>query len=119
MIELINIKKSFGANSVFAVSNISLNIKRGEFLGLIGESGSGKTTTLKMINRLEEPSSGEIRVNGRNIRDSNEEELRRNIGYVFQGIGLFPHYTVIENVAAVPKLLNWEADQINACCKET
>ena len=119
MIELINIKKSFGANSVFAVSNISLNIKRGEFLGLIGESGSGKTTTLKMINRLEEPSSGEIRVNGRNIRDSNEEELRRNIGYVFQGIGLFPHYTAIENVAAVPKLLNWEADRINACCKET
>ena len=119
MIELINVKKSFDANSVFEVSNISLNIKRGEFLGLIGESGSGKTTTLKMINRLEEPSSGEIRVNGRNIRDSNEEELRRNIGYVFQGIGLFPHYTVIENVAAVPKLLNWEEHRIKVCCKET
>ena len=84
MIELINIKKSFGANSVFAVSNISLNIKRGEFLGLIGESGSGKTTTLKMINRLEEPSSGEIRVNGRNIRDSNEENYAVTLAMFFK-----------------------------------
>ena len=119
MIELINIKKSFDDDSIVAVSNVSLNVKKGEFLGLIGESGSGKTTTLKMINRLEEPSSGEIKVNGRNIQESNEEELRRNIGYVFQGIGLFPHYTVMENVAAVPKLLNWEEDRILSRCKET
>ncbi|MDG2140235.1 MAG: ATP-binding cassette domain-containing protein [Gammaproteobacteria bacterium] len=119
MIELINIKKSFDDDSVVAVSNVSLTAKKGEFLGLIGESGSGKTTTLKMINRLEEPTSGEIRVNGRNIQESNEEELRRNIGYVFQGIGLFPHYTVMENVSAVPKLLNWEEDRIRSCCKET
>ena len=119
MIELINIKKSFDDDGALAVSNVSLNVKKGEFLGLIGESGSGKTTTLKMINRLEEPSSGEIRVKGENVLDRNPEELRRNIGYVFQGIGLFPHYTVLENVSAVPELLCWEKQRIKKRCEET
>ena len=119
MIELINIKKSFDDDGALAVSNVSLNVKKGEFLGLIGESGSGKTTTLKMINRLQEPSSGEIRVKGENVLDRNPEELRRNIGYVFQGIGLFPHYTVLENVSAVPELLRWEKQRINKRCEET
>ena len=119
MIELINIKKSFDDDAALAVSNVSLKVKKGEFLGLIGESGSGKTTTLKMINRLEEPSSGEIRVKGKNVLDRNPEELRRNIGYVFQGIGLFPHYTVSQNVSAVPELLRWEQQRINKRCEET
>ena len=119
MIELINIKKSFGNEGSLAVSNISFNVKKGEFLGLIGESGSGKTTTLKMINRLEEPSSGEIKVKGKDILERDPDELRRNIGYVFQGIGLFPHYTVSENVSAVPELLKWGKHRITARCEET
>lgn len=118
MIELKNVQKSYDGGATLAVANTSLTIESGEFLGLIGASGCGKTTTLKMINRLEEPSGGEILVNGRNVVDQNPEQLRRNIGYVFQGIGLFPHRTVAENVAAVPQLLQWSAADIQARCEE-
>jgi osmoprotectant transport system ATP-binding protein len=118
MIELNNIQKSFDGGRSFAVADTSFTVSKGELLGLIGESGSGKTTTLKMINRLEEPSGGTIIVNGENILDQNPESLRRNIGYVFQGIGLFPHHSVAENVAAVPQLLNWSKDGIVRRCKE-
>ena len=118
MIELKNVQKSYDGGATLAVADTSLTIERGEFLGLIGASGCGKTTTLKMINRLEEPSSGEILVNGRNVVDQNPEQLRRNIGYVFQGIGLFPHRTVAENVAAVPQLLQWSVGDIRARCEE-
>ena len=90
MIELKNLQKTFDNGATYAVANTSFSVEKGELLGLIGESGSGKTTTLKMINRLEEPSSGEVYVNGQNVLAFNPEELRRNIGYVFQGIGLFP-----------------------------
>ena len=119
MIELRNIHKSFDNGITHALADTSFTVEEGELLGLIGESGSGKTTTLKMINRLEEPSSGEIRVNGQNVLDKNPEELRRNIGYVFQGIGLFPHYTVAENVTAVLDLLGWEESQMKDRCAET
>jgi osmoprotectant transport system ATP-binding protein len=118
MIELQNIQKSFDKGLSYAVMDTSFTVERGELLGLIGESGSGKTTTLKMINRLEEPSAGDILVNGKNIKARNPEELRRNIGYVFQGIGLFPHYTVAENVAAVPRLLQWDNTRIEQRCHE-
>jgi len=118
MIELKNVQKSYDGGATLAVADTSLTIERGEFLGLIGASGCGKTTTLKMINRLEEPSSGEILVNGRNVLDQNPEQLRRNIGYVFQGIGLFPHRTVAENVEAVPQLLQWSASDIRNRCEE-
>ena len=118
MIELRNIKKSFDDERSFAVSDISLRVEKGQLLGLIGESGSGKTTTLKMINRLKEPSSGTIKVNGRNILHQDAIDLRRSIGYVFQGIGLFPHYTILENVAAVPSLLKWELSDIHSRCEE-
>ena len=90
MIELRNIYKSFDNGFTHAVANTSFTVEEGELLGLIGESGSGKTTTLKMINRLEEPSSGEIRVNGQNVLDKNPEELRRNIGYVFRALDCSP-----------------------------
>ncbi|GJM13460.1 MAG: hypothetical protein DHS20C12_18630 [Pseudohongiella sp.] len=118
MIELKNVQKSYDDGATLAVADTSLIIERGEFLGLIGASGCGKTTTLKMINRLEEPTSGEILVNGRNVVDQNPEQLRRNIGYVFQGIGLFPHRTVAENVVAVPRLLQWSAEDIQRRCTE-
>lgn len=118
MIELIGVKKTFDSGKSYAVANTSFSVERGELLGLIGESGCGKTTTLKMINRLEEPSGGRILVGGRNVQEQNPEQLRRNIGYVFQGIGLFPHRTIAENVAAVPELLNWDADRIHRRCEE-
>ena len=117
MIELQNVWKSYDFGKTFAVSNMSLRVNRGELLGLIGESGCGKTSTLKMINRIEEPSSGDILVNGEDVRLQNPEQLRRNIGYVFQGIGLFPHYTVAENVCTVPQLLDWPQSAVLDRCR--
>jgi osmoprotectant transport system ATP-binding protein len=119
MIELQQVRKSYDGGQTHAVADTSLSVARGEFLGLIGESGCGKTTTLKMINRLEEPSSGTIKVGGRDVMSQNPQQLRRNIGYVFQGIGLFPHYSVAENVAAVPRLLQWPEERIQQRCQET
>ncbi|MEC9192569.1 MAG: ATP-binding cassette domain-containing protein [Pseudomonadota bacterium] len=116
MIELNNVRKSYDGGTSFAVLDVCLRVNRGELLGLIGESGCGKTSTLKMINRLEEPSSGEILVNGENVRQQNAEQLRRNIGYVFQGIGLFPHLTVAQNVSAVPELLGWSSSAVIDRC---
>lgn len=118
MIELQNVQKSFDNGDTFAVVNSSFTVERGELLGLIGESGCGKTTTLKMINRLEEPSHGSIYIDGKNVLERNPEELRRNIGYVFQGIGLFPHYSIRENVAAVPTLLEWSDEHIESRCHQ-
>ena len=118
MIELQNIEKSFDRGRSFVVSDVSLSVGRGQLLCLVGESGSGKTTTLKMINRIQEPSSGTIRVNNENILHQDPVNLRRSIGYVFQGIGLFPHYTVLDNVAAVPSLLRWERPLIDSRCEE-
>ncbi len=93
---------------------VDLAISDGEFLVLIGESGSGKTTTLNMINRLIEPTAGVIRVDGEDVLAIDPVNLRRRMGYVFQGAGLFPHLTVAENIAVTPKLLNWPRDEINA-----
>ena len=118
MIELRNVSKSYDNGATFAVAGVSLQVEKGELLGLIGESGCGKTTTLKMINRLEEPDAGQVLVGGRDVMDRNPQELRRNIGYVFQGIGLFPHYTVMENVAAVPRLLHWSGQETGSRCRE-
>ncbi len=99
---------------VKAVNDISLSVKEGEFIVFIGPSGCGKTTTMKMINRLIEPTEGKISINGENILDKDPVKLRREIGYVIQQIGLFPHMTIEENISLVPRLLKWsEADRKN------
>jgi osmoprotectant transport system ATP-binding protein len=90
-----------------AVDDISFTVNEGELAVLIGPSGSGKTTTMRMINRLEEATSGNISVNGQDIKSMNLVNLRRHIGYVIQQGGLFPHFTVAENVAVVPRLMGW------------
>jgi len=106
MITAQNISKDF--NGIHAVNNISFKVKEGETMVFLGTSGCGKTTTLKMLNRLIEPSSGNITINGQNILSLKPEILRRSIGYVSQNNGLFPHYTVAENIAIVPYLLGWD-----------
>lgn len=96
--------KSYGEKSV--LEHLDLKIPRGEFVTMIGSSGSGKTTALKMVNRLIEPTSGDVLVDGRNVRDVDPIQLRRNIGYAIQGSVLFPHMTVEDNISYVPNLLN-------------
>jgi len=104
MIRLEKVSKSFDGGRSYAVMELSLRVNTGETLVLLGSSGCGKTTTLKMINRLIEPTEGRIELGGENIMKLDPVKLRRRIGYVFQGIGLFPHMTVEENVGLVPRL---------------
>lgn len=111
MISLQSISKSFDNENSYAVFDLNLEVSQGELLALVGESGSGKTTTLKMINRLVQPTSGEIIIDGENTALLDPVMLRRRIGYVFQGIGLFPHMTVAENISAVPDLLGWKKEE--------
>jgi osmoprotectant transport system ATP-binding protein len=107
MIKVQHLSKHFG--KVKAVDDISFEVAEHENLILLGTSGCGKTTTLKMINRLIEPTSGTIEIGGDNIFNQKPEILRRGIGYVLQNNGLFPHYTVAENIAVVPQLLKWDS----------
>jgi len=100
------------------ISDVNFCVRRGETLMLLGRSGSGKTTCLKMINRLYMPSAGEVRVDGTPVAQWDVIKLRRRIGYAIQDVGLFPHYSVRENVALVPKLEQWEPDRINARVEE-
>lgn len=93
---------------------LRLTVARGETLVLLGRSGAGKTTALKLINRLLEPTSGDVLIEGRSTRDWDAIALRRHIGYVIQETGLFPHYTVEQNVSLIPRLENWPADRIRA-----
>ncbi len=106
MIKVEHLVKTFG--TTHAVDDISFEVNEGENMVLLGTSGCGKTTTLKMLNRLIEPDSGTIAIDGKNILDQPAENLRRGIGYVMQNNGLFPHYTVAENIAIVPNLLKWD-----------
>jgi len=112
MIDLRELTKRFGETT--AVDRLSLTVPRGELLVLLGGSGCGKTTTLKMINRLIEPSGGEILIDGRSATAVPAHELRRRIGYCFQQVGLFPHMTVGENIAITPTLLGWDRDRVAA-----
>jgi osmoprotectant transport system ATP-binding protein len=113
-ISLRGVTKTFPGADAPAVSDLSLDIPRGEIVALVGPSGCGKTTTLKMINRLVELTSGTIDVLGRPQNEQPTHELRRSIGYVIQQVGLFPHHTIRRNVATVPKLLGWPAADIEA-----
>jgi len=114
MIQLRQVAKSFDRGSTFAVQPLSFEVAEGETLVLLGSSGCGKTTTLKMINRLIDPTSGTILVDGVDVMDRDPVELRRSIGYVFQRIGLFPHLTVAENAGIVLQLLGRPADERHA-----
>ena len=109
MIKLTHVSKSFDGGRSYAVKDLSFQVRKGETLVLLGSSGCGKTTTLKMINRLIEPTHGTVEVDGKDVMGRNPVELRRQIGYVFQGIGLFPHMTVEQNVEIVPRLLGWSS----------
>jgi osmoprotectant transport system ATP-binding protein len=117
-IELRGLTKHYPGQPAPAVDDVSLDIPAGELVVLVGPSGCGKTTTMKMINRLVEPTSGEIRIGGENVLDLHPDELRRHIGYAIQQVGLFPHLTVGENVALVPKLLGWPAARVAARVEE-
>lgn len=107
MIELDRVCKSFDGGSEFAVRDVTLRVRAGEFVAIVGGSGSGKTTTLKTVNRLIDADAGSIHVEGESVAAIPGHLLRRRIGYVFQGIGLFPHMTVAENIGITPRLLGW------------
>ena len=107
-----NISKSFSGNG-FAVDHITAQIDEGEAVTILGSSGCGKTTLLKLTNRLYEPDCGRIIINGEDIQTVDPVELRRRMGYVIQQVGLFPHMTVKENITTVPKLMKWETERMN------
>jgi osmoprotectant transport system ATP-binding protein len=114
LIRLENVSKSYGAGAEPAVRNLTLEVIRGEVLVLVGPSGCGKSTTLRLINRLIEPTSGRMFIDGEDVTEANPSELRRKIGYVIQQVGLFPHRTIAENIATVPQLLGWSKEKISA-----
>ena len=114
LIKLEHVTKAYPGVEEPAVKDLNLEVNPGEILVLVGPSGCGKSTTLRLINRMIEPSSGRIIYEGEDVTKGDPNELRRRIGYVIQQIGLFPHRTIAENIATVPKLLKWPKDKINA-----
>jgi osmoprotectant transport system ATP-binding protein len=118
MISLRNVSKRFGNSEAAAVGDLSMDIPRGETVVLVGPSGCGKTTTMRMINRLVEPTSGTILVDGVDILKQDPVELRRGMGYVIQSVGLLPHRTVEDNIVTVPKLLGWDENRQKERCRE-
>lgn len=112
MIEFKNVTKVFKGGKK-AVDNVNISFEKGEFVCFIGTSGSGKTTTMRMLNRMIEPTSGQILIDGKDISKQDPVQLRRGIGYVIQNIGLMPHMTIRENIVMVPKLLKWPEEERN------
>ncbi|HDG8498440.1 TPA: ABC transporter ATP-binding protein [Staphylococcus aureus] len=117
MLSIKHLTKIYSGNKK-AVDDISLDIQSGEFIAFIGTSGSGKTTALRMINRMIEATEGQIEIDGKDVRSMNPVELRRSIGYVIQQIGLMPHMTIKENIVLVPKLLKWTKEEKDKRAKE-
>jgi osmoprotectant transport system ATP-binding protein len=114
MIDLRRVSKSYRGQKDPAVEDVSMTIRRGEIVVLVGPSGCGKTTTMKMINRLIEPTSGQIMLDGSDVTALDPTELRRRIGYVIQQVGLFPHMSVATNIGLVPKMLGWNRKRVDA-----
>ncbi len=114
VIDLRQVSKSFDGGRTFAVRDVNLQIAERCFVSIVGDSGAGKTTLLKMINRLIDADDGSVSVAGEPVRSVAPHELRRRIGYVFQGIGLFPHLSIAENVGITPRLLGWAAADVHA-----
>src|SRR3954452_5081819 len=112
MIRLENLTKTFPGQHEPAVEELSMKIPEGEIVILVGPSGCGKTTTMKLINRLIEPTSGRIVLDDEDVTRVDADRLRRRIGYVIQQIGLFPHQTIAQNIATVPRLLKWDRARI-------
>ena len=112
LIDIREVTKRYGPS--VAVDGVSLAVPHGQLVAVVGTSGSGKTTLLKTINRLVEPDFGQVLIEGQPVGDLPVAVLRRSIGYVFQGVGLFPHLTVAENIAVIPRLLGWPADRAAA-----
>ncbi len=114
MIDITRLTKQFAGTARAAVDSLTLSIPEGEVCVLIGPSGCGKTTIMRIINRMIEPDSGGVVVGNRDVMDTDPVELRRSIGYVIQQIGLFPHWSIADNVATVPRLLGWTAQRVAA-----
>lgn len=118
-IEYENVSKKFPGNTEYSVDHVSAKIEEGEFITILGSSGSGKTTLLKMTNRIyDEPDTGRILLFGEDIQEKDPVILRRKIGYVIQQIGLFPHMTIEENIAAIPNILKWEKEETDTRVRE-
>ena len=113
-VEFVDVSKRFPNMSHPALDHVSLTIEEGEFVTVLGTSGGGKTTLIKLINRLHDPDSGTVLVDGVDVQKVNPVQLRRGIGYVIQQTGLFPHMTVRDNIATVPKILKWDKQRIDA-----
>jgi osmoprotectant transport system ATP-binding protein len=113
LIHLDNVSKTYPGTEAPAVKDLNLDIRRGEILVLVGPSGCGKSTTLRLINRMIEPSGGTIMFDGEDVTHVNPDKLRRRIGYVIQQIGLFPHRTIAQNIATVPEMVGWDREKIS------
>ena len=118
MIFLENVTKLYSGEKIPAIDNLNLHVEAGKLTVFLGRSGCGKSTTLRLINRMIDSTSGTITINGKNIKDFDEDSLRRDIGYVIQDIGLLPNKTVEENIAIVPKLKKWDKEMINKRVRE-
>ncbi|HEV2075440.1 MAG TPA: ATP-binding cassette domain-containing protein, partial [Thermoleophilaceae bacterium] len=113
-LELRNVTKRYAGQDEPAIEDLSLRVEAGEICVLVGPSGCGKTTAMRLVNRMIEPTSGDILIDGKSIKEPKPAELRRHVGYAIQQIGLFPHLSVKDNIATVPRLLGWDKKRIRA-----